>query len=269
MVYGMGGDLMNPVVELTVMAHEFTHIITDQNAKLEYKGESGALNESFSDIMGISVKKWDNPSYEPWLIGDGVMVDYTNVRNLKNPRMSMDGKDEPRRSAGYYQGYNWYDTSDTSLENDYGGVHRNSGVQNRWYFLLCEGESADNSEFVEGGQPYSMTGIGIEKAMQIAYRTLMQYATSQAQFADIRLCHLQSAKDLYGDNSSEVEAVAKAWDIVGVTDGSTTGIEMVKNSQPALNGQTGKWYTLDGRQLDDQPTKKGLYIHNGNKIVVK
>ena len=153
MVYGMGGDLMNPVAELTVMGHEFTHIITDQNAKLEYKGESGALNESYSDIIRISVKKWDNPSYESWLIGDGLAPGYSNLRDMKNPRNSMDGKDESRRQPGYYQGYNWYDTNDTSPQNDSRGVHRNSRVQNRWYppallrlvcpqRLICRGRSA-------------------------------------------------------------------------------------------------------------------------------
>ena len=136
MVYGMGAEMMNPVVELTVMAHEYTHIITGQTAKLEYKSESGALNESFSDIMGISVKKWNDPSYKQWLLGaDGLMVNYTNLRDMKNPRMSMDGKMESRRCPGYYHGYNWFDTTDTSDDNDNGGVHRNSGVQNRWYFL--------------------------------------------------------------------------------------------------------------------------------------
>ena len=189
-------------------------------------------------------------------MGDGLMLEYSNIRNMKNPRMSMDGKDESRRCPGYYQGYNWYDTSDTSRENDNGGVHRNSGVQNRWYFLLCEGESADNSEFVEGGQPYSMTGIGIEKALQIAYRTLMQYATSQAQYADIRLCHLQAAKDLYGDNSPEMEAVAKAWDIVGVTDGSSTGIVEVDASSQlsTLNFQNGTPSTAAASAISHQPS---------------
>ena len=72
--------------------------------------------------------------------------------------------------------------------------------------LHCSGSYARNGSFVEGRQPYSMTRIGMEHALQIAYRTPMQYATSQAQNADIRLCHLQSAKDLYGDNSPQVEA---------------------------------------------------------------
>ena len=285
MIYGMGGSNMNPVVELTVMAHEFTHIITDQNAKLEYKSESGALNESFSDIMGISVKKWNDPNYKLWLIGgDGLMLDYTNVRDMKNPRNSMDGKNDFRRCPGYYHGYDWKDTSNPSRENDNGGVHINSGVQNRWYTLLCDGDTGDNSNFVEGGTSYTMTGIGMEKALQIAYRTLMQYATSQSQYADIRLSHIQAAKDLYGDNSPEVEAVIKAWDIVGVTEGTSAGIVEVKANSPlsALNSQLSDWYTLDGTRLSGQPTahsakgrlfpqglKKGIYIHQGKKVVIK
>ena len=112
-------------------------------------------------------------------------------------------------------------------------------------------------------------GIGIEKAQQIAYRTLTEYATSESQYADIRLYSLQSAIDLYGAESAELASVSDAWDAVGVTDGSTTGIEMVKQSQPALHVQSDKWYTLDGRQLEGKPTKKGLYIHHGKKVVVK
>ncbi len=270
MVYGMGAEIMNPCVELTVMAHEYTHIITGQTAKLEYKSEAGALNESFSDIIGISVKKWNDPSYKQWFLGgDGLMVNYTNLRDMKDPRNSMDGKDEKRRCPGYYHGYNWFDTTDTSDENDNGGVHRNSGVQNRWYFLLCEGESADNSHFVEGGKPYSMTGIGMEKAVQIAYRTLVQYATSQSQYADIRLCHIQAAKDLYGDNSTELEAVIKAWDIVGVNDDTPTGIHSVQGEGFMVNGSDNGFYTLDGCKLQGKPTAKGIYIYKGKKVVIK
>ena len=146
-------------------------------------------------------------------------------------------------------------------------MHRNSGVQNRWYFLLCDGETSDNSNFVEDGQPYSMTGIGMEKALQIAYRTLVQYATSQAQYADIRFCHIQSAKDLYGDNSPEVEAVAMAWDIVGVTDGSApTAIQTLSVSSSTHSDD---WYTIDGRKLNGKPAKKGIYINNIQKTVVQ
>ena len=268
MIFGMGGIIMNPVVELSIMAHEFTHIITGQTAMLEYKSESGALNESFSDIMGISVKKWHDPSYQPWYIGgDGIMVDYTNMRDMKNPRNSYDGKIEGIRCPGYYQGYNWFDTSKLDDYNDYGGVHINSGVQNRWYVLLCEGDTSDNSNFVEGGKPYSMTGIGMEKALQIAYRTLVQYATSQAQYADIRLCHIQAAKDLYGENSPEMEAVAKAWDIVGIPDDSSPSAIQTLSVSPSIHSDD--WYAIDGIRLGQKPTTKGIYIHKGRKYVNK
>ena len=85
----------------------------------------------------------------------------------------------------------------------------------------------------------------------------------------MRLASRQAAEDLHGIQSAELASVLNAWDAVGVTDGSATGIEMVKNPQSVVNGLAGKWYTLDGRLLEGQPTKKGLYIHNGNKIVVK
>ena len=116
-----------------------------------------------------------------------------------------------------------------------------------------------------------MTGIGMEKAVQIAYRTLTQYATIQAQYADIRLCHIQAAKDLYGDNSPEVQAVAKAWDIVGVTDDIQTGIvEAEANSQlSTLHSQLSDWHTLDGIRLGQKPTAKGIYIYKGRKYVIK
>lgn len=140
-----------------------------------------------------------------------------------------------------------------------------SGVQNKWFYLLSDGGTGIN----DNNFTYDVTGIGIDKAQQIVYRVLTQYATSQAQYADIRLNSLQSASDLYGAESAELASVSDAWNAVGVADGSTTGIEMVKNSQPALNGQTGKWYTLDGCQLEGQPTKKGLYIYNGNKVAIK
>ena len=85
----------------------------------------------------------------------------------------------------------------------------------------------------------------------------------------MRLASLQAAEDLHGAESAELASVLNAWDAVGVTEGSATGIEMVKNPQSVVNGQAGKWYTLDGRLLEGQPTKKGMYIHNGKKIVVK
>jgi hypothetical protein len=265
MVYGMGGlyaqkSVMRPVVELSIMAHEFTHMVTNVTPGLVYQGESGALNESISDIMGISVKKYVEGNDAAWLIAENVFPYYSCLRSMASPKESKDG-DQPCPDT--YGGEHWVDPNNISF--DYGGVHINSGVQNKWFYLLSDGGTGTN----DNNFAYDVTGIGIEKAQQIVYRTTMKYATSQSQYADMRLASLQAAEDLHGAESAELASVLNAWDAVGVTEGSATGIEMVKNPQSVVNGQAGKWYTLDGRLLDGQPTKKGMYIHNGNKIVVK
>jgi hypothetical protein len=95
----------------------------------------------------------------------------------------------------------------------------------------------------------------------------VQYATSQSQYADIRLCHLQAAKDLYGDNSSEVQAVAKAWDIVGVTDDSAPTAIQTLNVSPSTRSDD--WHTIGGIRLSQRPTAKGIYIYKGRKVVIK
>lgn len=263
MVYGMGGAVgkrfyLNPVVELSVMSHEFTHTITTATANLVYQGESGALNESFSDLMGVSVKKYVQGNDASWSIGEGVMIGTSNMRDMAHPWLSQDGRNP---LPAFYKGMNWIDT-ESSVDN--GGVHTNSSVQNRWYFLLTDGEEGEN----EKGIAFNITGIGIDKSQQIAYRTLTQYATRQSQYADIRPASLQAAEDLYGENSVEVQTVAAAWDAVGVyEDGEDpTGIAEVKNQENKMNDA---WYTLGGRLLNGKPTKSGLYIHNGNKVVIK
>ena len=264
MVYGMGGFegsdfYLNPVVELSVMSHEFTHIITDATAQLVYEGESGALNESFSDLIGISVKKYVYGNDATWTIAEGAMVNYSNMRNMAHPELSMDGSDP---LPGFYKGNYW---ADPESPYDSGGVHINSGVQNRWYYLLTDGEEGID----EKGIPYNITGIGIDKSEQIAYRTLIEYATSESQYADIRIVSLQAAEDLYGENSVEVQTVAAAWNAVGVYEDGVdpTGIQEMSNEEGVTrNGSA--WYSLDGRKYDGKPTTKGLYIVNGKKVVV-
>ena len=214
MVYGMGsrdGGLgsMYPVVELSVMAHEFTHMVTAATAGLVYQGESGALNESFSDLMGISVKKYVQGNDATWTIAEGAMEYFPNMRSMSFPKTSMDGK---QVCPDTYQGEFWWDTES---ELDHGGVHINSGVQNKWYYLLTDGDSGTN----DNGYSYQVDGIGIEKSQQIAYRTLTEYATEESQYADIRLASLQAAEDLFGENAAEVVAVDEAWKAVGVGGG--------------------------------------------------
>ncbi|MBO4850097.1 MAG: M4 family metallopeptidase [Prevotella sp.] len=260
MVYGMGDKTMTPCVELSMMAHEFSHLVTGSTAQLEYAGESGALNESFSDIMGISVKKYVKGDDTPWFIGgDGLIIGHSNMRDMAHPENSMDG-DEPAPST--YCGESWVDTDDTSEGNDYGGVHTNSSVANKWYYLLTDGDEGVNDD----GFEYDVKGIGIEKSRQIAYRALVYYATTESQYADFRMCALQAADDLYGEGE-EKKSVADAWDAVGVYDDDVPpmldGIaRTVDNQQPGT-----VFYDLMGRIVD--VPSKGVYIKNGKKYVVK
>ena len=261
MIYGMGSraggrGAMYPVVELSVMAHEFTHMVTDVTANLVYQGESGALNESFSDLMGISVKKYVQGDDAPWTCGEGMMEYFSNLRSMSFPKMSTDGKNP---CPDTYKGEFWWDTES---ELDHGGVHINSGVQNKWFYLLTDGDSGTN----DNGYSYQVDGIGIEKSQQIAYRTLTEYATEESQYADIRLASLQAAADLFGENAPEVVAVDEAWKAVGVGGGGEqTAIRNIE--QTAQPSTASSVYDLSGRKV--QNPQKGIYIINGKKTIVR
>ena len=260
MVYGMGsreGGLgsMYPVVELSVMAHEFTHMVTNATAELVYQGESGALNESFSDLLGISVKKYVQGIDAPWTIGEGMMEYSSNLRSMSFPKTSMDGI---APCPDTYKGKFWLDT-ESELDN--GGVHSNSGVQNKWYYLLTDGDSGTN----DNGYSYQVDGIGLEKSQQIAYRTLTEYATEESQYADIRLASLQAAADLFGENAAEVVAVDEAWKAVGVGGGG--GLTDIRDIEQAARPSTApSVYDLSGRKV--QNPQKGIYIINGKKTII-
>lgn len=255
---GIGGVSMKPVVELSVMAHEFTHIVTEMTARLEYVGESGALNESFSDIMGITVKKYVQ-NVDNWYIGgDGMIVGLSNLRDMANPKNNLDGL---KPAPDTYGGDRWLDP--TNLAKDYGGVHTNSSVQNKWYALLTDGGKGTN----DNDYDYNVAGIGIEKARQIAYVTLTSYATRQTDYKAISEASLEATEVLYGENSTEFNNVVDAWKAVGVIDPDEfTGIhDLTQKKTPQSHGI----YDLQGHHLDNLPSQQGIYIVDGKKVVVQ
>lgn len=199
MFYGKGdGKIMNPVVSLDIMAHEFTHLVTNNNGNggLIYIDESGALNESFSDIMAMGVwyNTWGNCT---WTIGAGVMVKQNAMRSMSFPHLY----EQPE----YYLNDPYWCTIPAAQDSTQTLVHTNSGVQNKWFYLLSEGGSG-------------VTGIGIQNAIQIVYRNLIYYLSPNANHYDARFGSEMAAKDLFGANSPELAAVRQAWDIVGVFD---------------------------------------------------
>ena len=208
MVYGMGdGQLMNPVVGLDVEGHEFTHMVINNNGNggLTYQGESGALNESFADIFGTCVEFYSNVNPD-WNIGEDVTVSASNLRSMSNPNNPSGLSQQPDTYNGQY----W--ANPNNLQVDHGGVHINSGVQNFWFYLLCQGGSGIN----DLNNAYSVTSIGITQARAIAYRNLTNYLTPNATFMDAYYGSLQAAQDLYGNPSTQYTAVRQAWYAVGI-----------------------------------------------------
>ncbi|MEL6627888.1 MAG: M4 family metallopeptidase, partial [Bacteroidota bacterium] len=194
MTFGDGNG--NPLTGLDVVAHEFAHGVTGNSAGLFYVNESGALNESFSDIFGNAIEHFALPNTSSWLINEATG---TPFRNMLNPNQYG--------HPSFYKGNDWYNGT-----GDNGGVHFNSGVQNRWYTLLVEGGSGTN----ERGEPYTVSALGYDKATKIAYRNLNTYLTQTSQYTDARQGAIEAAIDLYGECSVEYEAVVNAWHAVGV-----------------------------------------------------
>ncbi len=220
MTYGDGSSTNGnkPLTALDVCGHEITHGLTSFTANLAYQKESGALNEGFSDIFGNSIEFWARPSKTSWKLGED--FNYV-IRDMANPNAYS----QPDTYGGTY----WKTTTCTpSSTNDYCGVHTNSGVLNFWYYLLVNGGSGTNDK----GFVYSVTGIGLDKAAAIAYRTLTTYLTSSSTYANARTYSLQAAADLYGAGSAEVTQTTNAWNAVGVGGGTSPAGRMAADNAP-------------------------------------
>ncbi|MDR3026105.1 M4 family metallopeptidase [Chryseobacterium sp.] len=215
MTYGDGSSTTNggkPLTAIDVCGHEITHGMTSKTANLVYQREPGALNEGFSDIFGNSIERWARPTQTSWTLGED--FNYV-IRDMSNPNAY--------RQPDTYKGTYWKDATTTGCAvpgqttNDYCGVHTNSGVLNFWYYLLVTGGSGTN----DNGFAYNVSGIGLDKAGAIAYRTLTSYLTSSSNYANTRTYSIQAATDLYGATSNEVTQVKNAWNAVGVGGGTS------------------------------------------------
>jgi Zn-dependent metalloprotease len=201
MTYGDGdGTQYTPFTSLDVGGHEITHAVTEHSANLVYQDESGAMNESFSDIFGTCIEFFGDSAHADWLEGEDIMVNHAGLRSLANPK-AMQNPDT-------YKGQYWV----TNPAIDNGGVHTNSGVLNYWFYLLAVGDTGVN----DIGHVYDVTGIGRDSAAQIAYRALTVYLTSSSTYADAREAAIQSAEDLYGACSFAVIQTSTAWYAVGI-----------------------------------------------------
>lgn len=200
MVFGDGdGQVFNSLARcLDVTAHELTHGVVSATAGLKYENQSGALNEAYADIMAAMVDRND------WTLGEDCTVATPGyLRNMQNPSLGLDP--QPTKMSEYRNLPN-------TEQGDNGGVHVNNSIPSHAAYLMAEGLTNEGTG----------TSIGRAKTEQIFYRALTTYLTASAQFIDARNATLQAAEDLYGANSAETTAVARAWDLVEVTDTGTT-----------------------------------------------
>jgi Zn-dependent metalloprotease len=206
MIYGDGdGNAFDRFTKcLDVVGHELTHGVTQFEAGLIYHGQSGALNESISDVFGSLIKQWNlkqSADQADWLIGSGLLMGNINgvaLRSMKDPGTAYDdpllGKDpQPEHMKDFVK------LPDTR-GGDWGGVHINSGIPNRAFYLTAT----------------ALGGNAWEKAGSIWYEALCGQLAPNSDFSDAAKATVTVAGNKFGLASNEQNAVKTAWQEVGV-----------------------------------------------------
>ncbi len=216
MTYGDGDGIeFFPLTSTEVVGHEIMHGVTEYTAGLIYSGESGGLNESYSDVFGVLLDYQINPSTANFRMGDDFMTNGLGFRNMSDP--------------------NEFDNPDTYLGDFWnnGGVHNQSGVQNFWFYLISQGGTGTN----DNGDDYTVNAIPMASAADILFRSLSTYLTPGSPYSDARFYGVQSATDLFGDCSDEVINVTNAWYAVGVGDLFNDAVVSAFNASSNFNCQ--------------------------------
>lgn len=209
---GLGnGTARGPSTAIDIVGHELTHGIIDKTAKLIYSGESGALNESIADVFGAMVDRYAKgegtrtwqmyeDAHTPNSAGDA-------LRYMNDPHLAANNGVTPDDDPDHY-------TERYTGTADNGGVHTNSGIGNKAFYLLAKGGAHHKGgSMADIGQA---NGIGADKAAAIWYKALTTYLTSTAGYGAMRTATIDAATATHGAASAEVAAVKQAWKLVGV-----------------------------------------------------
>jgi Zn-dependent metalloprotease len=202
MVFGDGDGIVftRMTASLSVIGHELAHGVTQYTANLRYEGQSGALNESISDVIGALVEQrtlGHDVDTATWLIGLGLFTDAVEgeaLRSLRAPGTAYNdvlGRDpQPAHMRDFI------DTRD-----DNGGVHLNSGIPNHAFYLVAA----------------ELGGFAWERAGRIWYDALSQSTLPEtASFATFAAETVRAASTRYGESSPELAAVYTGWEGVGI-----------------------------------------------------
>ncbi|WP_346880204.1 M4 family metallopeptidase [Clostridium sp. UBA3061] len=230
MIYGDGdGEEFTYLSgDLDVVGHEMTHGVIEYTADLAYHNQSGALNESMADVFGVLISTYDKYNVAnrgtwkfdsaDWVVGDDIYtpnIQGDALRSLKDPTLYG----QPAHMTEYYE------LADTKDE-DWGGVHINSGIPNKAAYNIA-------------------SNIGMDKTARIYYRALTQYMHADTNFQQAAYCLVQAAADLYGKGSNEITVIKNSFASTGVA---------YKGQKPVISGVTAKNATV-GNVFD---TKAGV-----------
>jgi bacillolysin/neutral peptidase B len=204
MVYGQvlrGNELRSLSANIDVVAHEMFHGVTDHTSRLEYAFQSGALNESYSDIFGTIVANLgnDDPRTWDWLLGEKLLAGDKPFRDLSDPERF-------RQPAHMDQ----FQVLPNTRAGDWGGVHVNSGIHNKAAFNLFTAQAADGS-----------LALSPAEVAAVFYLALTQRLSRTSQFSDSRRAIVASARTLFralpaDQLARKVAAIEGAFDAVGI-----------------------------------------------------
>lgn len=259
MAYGDGdGTTMSPLARsLDVTAHELTHAVTSSTSDLVYQNESGALNESISDIMGTVCKTWKNGDVvtpDTWKLGMDIYTPGTpgdGLRYMDNPTLDQ-------YSSDYYP-------EQINNPQDAGGVHGNSGISNLAFVLLVQGgHHPRNKTTIE------VPGLGIDKAGQIFYRAETTKWMPNTNFAQARAGAEAAANELYPGTCAK-SAVSLAFAAVGVGTAppADTVPPTVAIDSPADGAHVASGFQVEATATDETCINKVELKIDGNVVDTK
>lgn len=238
MVYGDGDAKVFTrfTAAIDVIAHELTHGLTQFAAGLGYTGQTGALNEHISDAFGIMVKQHDlgiTAGESDWIIGEGLFapgIRGKGIRSMAAPGTAYDdpilGRDpQPAHMRDYVQ-----------TPDDNGGVHINSGIPNRAFYLAA---------VALGGETWGVMA-------RIWYETLTSPISAGAGFQAFADATSTMARDLYGRDSGIPAKVAEAWDAVGLTPVVKAAVK-TRQGLPPMNLRRATPAAAGGGKWRDRP----------------
>lgn len=219
-----------PLTSLDVCGHEIGHGVCSATSDLVYASESGAMNEGFSDIWAAAVENYvltqiDNTlPYDPWGVGEQIDERDGGATPGATNSQALRWMDDPNAEGNpsCYGGADWTDTENcvASLANDQCGVHNNSGVLNKWFYLMVTGSgqpfspgadkiAADPSKADRGaGHDYYVEPLGFDIAEQITFKAEV-LLTPNATFEEMRNATILVAETDY--SIYEVEQVTNVW----------------------------------------------------------